>query len=135
MVSSFLWWSFTFMVVIIIRPLNKTGNISIILPRIQRVVVYTASVSIISGIVFFGINTNYQYYKLFYTIWGNIILISGVFSLLVYYNVISGGKMRLIFIHLKLPRKFYNQTPIVLFSMITISLSIMILITRVFIMI
>ena len=61
------------MVVIIIRPLNKTGNLSIILLRIQKVVVYTSTVSIVSGIVFFGINTNYQYYKLFYTTWGNII--------------------------------------------------------------
>ena len=135
MISSFLWWSFTFMVVIIIRPLNKTGNLSIILPRIQKVVLYTATVSIITGIIFFGINTNYQYYKLFYTTWGNIILISGILSLLVYYNVISGGKMRLIFIKLKLPGKFYNQTPIVLFSMITISLTLMILIAKVFIII
>ena len=135
MISSFLWWSFTFMVVIIIRPLNKTGNLSIILPRIQKVVVYTSTVSIVSGIVFFSINANYQYYKLFYTTWGNIILVSGILSLLVYYNVISGGKMRLIFIKLKLPSKFYNQTPIALFSMITISLALMILIAKVFIMI
>lgn len=132
MVSSFLWWSFTFMVVMIIRPFNKTGNLSIILPRIQKIVLYSATVSIMSGIVFFGINTNYEYYKLINTTWGNIILISGILSLLVYYNVISGGKMRLIFIKLKLPSKFYNQTPLALFSMITISLTLMILITKLF---
>jgi hypothetical protein len=85
--------------------------------------------------VFFGINTNYQYYKLFYTIWGNILLISGLLSLMVYYNVISGGKVRLIFIKLKLPSKFYNQTPIALFSMLTISLALMLLIAKVFIVV
>ena len=134
LMSSFLWWSITFVVVVIIRPLNKTGNLSIILPKIQEIVLYTSTVSIVSGFIFFGINTDYQYYKLFYTLWGNIILISGTFSLIVYYNVISGGgKMRSIFIKLKMPIKFYNQTPVVLFSMITISLILMILISKVFI--
>ena len=123
------------MVIIIIRPFNKTGNLSIILPRIQQVVLFAGTISIISGIVLFGFNTNYQYYKLFNTIWGNIILMAGILALLVYYNVISGGKIRLIFIKLKLPRKFYNQTPIILFSMITISIALMILISEVFIII
>jgi hypothetical protein len=131
--SSFLWWSITFVVVLIVRPLNKTGNLSIILPKIQKIVLYTSTVSIISGFIFFGIDTDYQYFKLFYTGWGNMILISGIFSLFVYYNIISGGMMRSIFIKLKMPLKFYNQTPVVLFSMITISIILMILISKVFI--
>ena len=131
--SSFLWWSITFIVVVVIRPLNKTGNLSIILPKIQKIVLYASTVSIVSGFIFFGINADYQYYKLFNTFWGNMILISGVLSLFVYYNVISGGKMRSIFIKLKMPTKFYNQTPIVLFSMITVSLFLMILLSKVII--
>lgn len=131
--SSFLWWSITFVVVVIIRPLNKTGSLSTILPRIQKIVLYDSTVAIVSGFVFFGINTNYQYYKLFNNYWGNLILISGILSLFVYYNVLSGGKIRSIFIKLKMPLKFYNQTPIILFFMITISLILMILISKVFI--
>ncbi len=131
--SSFLWWSITFVVVVIIRPLNKTGKLSIILPKIQKIVLYTSIVSIVSGFIYFGINTDYQYYKLFYTLGGRMILISGVFSILVFYNIISGGKMRSIFIKLKLPLKFYDQTPVVIFSMITISIILMILISKVFV--
>ena len=133
LMSSFLWWSITFVVVVIIRPLNKTGNLSTILPKIQKIVLYDSTVSIVSGFVFFGINTNYQYYKLFNNYWGNLILLSGILSLFVYYNVLSGGKIRSIFIKLKMPLKFYDQTPIILFFMITISLILMILISKVFI--
>ena len=67
LMSSFLWWSITFVVVLIVRPLNKTGNLSIILPKIQKIVLYASTVSIISGFILFGINTDFQYYKLFYT--------------------------------------------------------------------
>jgi hypothetical protein len=62
-------------------------------------------------------------------------LISGIFSLFVYYNVVSGGGMRSIFIKLKMPLKFYNQTPVILFSMITISIILMILISKVLLMV
>lgn len=133
LISSFLWWSITFIVVVVIRPLNKTGNLSIILPKIQKIVLYASTVSVVSGFIFFGINTDYHYYKLFNTFWGNMILISGVLSLFVYYNIITGGMIRSIFIKLKMPTKFYNQTPIVLFSMITVSLFLMILLSKIFI--
>ena len=135
LMSSFLWWSITFVVVLIVRPLNKTGNLSIILPKIQKIVLYASTVSIISGFILFGINTDFQYYKLFYTGWGNIVLISGIFSLFVYFNIISGGGVRLILIKLKMPLKFYNQTPVILFSMITISIILMILISKVLLMV
>lgn len=121
-----------FVVVLIIRPLNKSGSLSIILPKIQKIILYSSIVSITSGLAIFGINTGYQYYKLFYTPWGNLILIAGIFSLFVFYNILSGGKIRSILIKLKMPQKFYNQIPIVLFSMITISLILMILVSKVF---
>jgi hypothetical protein len=135
LMSSFLWWSITFVVVLIVRPLNKTGNLSIILPKIQKIVLYSSTVSIVSGFIFFGIITDFQYNKLFYTWWGNVVLISGISSLFVYFNIVSGGGVRSIFIKLKMPKKFYNQTPIILFSMITISIILMILISKVLLMV
>jgi hypothetical protein len=130
--SSFLWWSITFIVVLIIRPANKNGNLSVILPKIHNIVLYTSTVSIVSGFILFGINTDYQYYKLFFTFWGNAILISGILSLFVYYNIISRCKKRPIIIKLKKPLKFNNQIPLVLFSMITISLKLMIFISKIY---
>ncbi|MGN6708502.1 MAG: hypothetical protein ACTHKF_04060, partial [Candidatus Nitrosocosmicus sp.] len=94
---------------------------------------FVSTISIFSGLVFFGINNNLQYYKLFTTLWGNIILIAGILSLFVYYNVMSGGKIQSIVIKLKFPRKLFNSVPLVLFSMITLCLMLMILISKVFI--
>jgi hypothetical protein len=128
-----MWWSFTITGVFIIRPLNKTGNLSIVLPKIQKIVTFVSTISIFSGLVFFGINNNFQYYKLFTTVWGNIILIAGILSLFVYYNVISGGKIQSFVIKSKFPRKLFNLIPLVLFSMITLCLMLMILISKVFI--
>jgi hypothetical protein len=120
-------------VVFIIRPLNKTGNLSIVLPKIQKIVSFVSTISIFSGLVFFGINNDFQYYKLFTTFWGNIILIAGILSLFVYYNVMSGGKIQSIVIKMKFPRKLFNSIPLVLFSMITLCLMLMILISKIFI--
>jgi hypothetical protein len=120
-------------VVFIIRPLNKTGSLSIVLPKIQKTVSFASTISIFSGLVFFGINNNFQYYKLFTTFWGNIILIAGILSLFVYYNVMSGGKIQSIVIKLKFPRKLFNSIPLILFSMITLCLMLMILISKMFI--
>jgi hypothetical protein len=122
-----------FVVVLIIRPLNKTGSLSVILPKIQKIILYSSTVSIASGLILYGINTGYQYYKLFYTLWGNLILIAGIFSLFVFYNILSGGQLRSILIRLNMPKKFYNQIPMVLFCMITISLFLMILVSKMFI--
>ena len=133
LVSSFLWWSFTVIVVLIIRPLNKTGNLSIVLPRIQIIVSYTSTVSIVSGFIFFGIVSNFQYYKLITTFWGNIIMLAGIFSLFVYYNVMSGGKIQSFVIRLKIHRKLSNKLPLLLLSLITASIMLMILISKVFV--
>src|SRR6476659_9444752 len=62
LMSSFLWWSITFVVVLIVRPLNKIGNFFIILPKIQKIFLYVSTVSIVSGFILFGINTDFQYY-------------------------------------------------------------------------
>jgi nitric oxide reductase large subunit len=130
--SSFLWWSMTFVVLAIIRPLNKKGNLSVILPRFRKIVLCVSTVSIVSGLILFGINSNYRYYELFYTFGGNMVFISGILSLFVYYNVLSGGKNRSITVISKKIKGFNDRIPIMLFSMLTMSLILMILISRVF---
>ena len=133
LVSSFLWWSITFVVVAIIRPANRSGVLSVILPQVQKVVIAVSTVSIISGFVLFGIHTNYQFYELFLTSWGNLIFVSGILSLIVYCNVVSGGKIGSMIIKLKKLPKLANQVPIMFFSMITITLTFMILISKVYV--
>jgi hypothetical protein len=118
--------------VAIIRPLNKKGNLSVILPRFRKIVLCVSTVSIVSGLVLFGINNNYRYYELFYTFEGNTIFISGVLSLFVYYNVLSGGRKRSITVISKKIKGFNGGIPIMLFSMLTLSLILMILISKVF---
>lgn len=133
LVSSFLWWSITFVVVAIIRPANRSGVLSVILPKVQKIVIAASTVSIISGFIIFGISTNYQFYSLFLTSWGNMILVSGILSLIVYCNVVSGGKISEMIIKLNKLPKLANHIPIVFFSMITITLTFMILISKMYV--
>jgi hypothetical protein len=130
--SSFLWWSMTFVVVAIIRPLNKEGNLSAILPRFRKIVLFVSTISIVSGLILFGINNNYRYYELLYTFGGNMVFISGVLSLFVYYNVLMGSKKRSITVISKKIKGFNGRIPIMLFSMLTVSLILMILVSKVF---
>lgn len=133
LVSSFLWWSITFVVVAIIRPANRSGVLSVILPKVQKIVIAVSTVSIISGFIIFGISTNYQFYSLFLTSWGNMILVSGILSLIVYCNVVSGGKISEMIIKLNKLPILPNHIPIVFFSMITITLTFMILVSKVYV--
>ncbi len=121
------------MVVAVIRPANRSGSLSVILPKVQKIVIAVSTVSIISGFILFGINTDYQFYALFLTPWGNMILVAGILSLIVYCNVVSGGKIGAMIIKLNKLPKLANQVPIVFFSMITITLTFMILISKVYV--
>ncbi len=132
LISSFIWWNLMLVVILIIRPLNKNGNLSILLPKIQKIVFYSSITSLISGFILFGVNTNFQYYKLFSTIWGNIIAISGILSLSVFYNIVSGGTLRTILIKINAPKKLYNKIPLIMFSLITLTLILMILLSNIF---
>jgi hypothetical protein len=60
-------------------------------------------------------------------------VLAGIFSLIVYYNVISGGKIQSFVIGLKISRKLSNKLPLVLLSLITASIMLMILISKVFV--
>ncbi len=126
LVSSILWWSITLFVISIIRPYNKTGTLSIILPKVHKTVMYVSTISISSGIFFYMFNSNFQFYKLINTLWGNFILLSGLLSLSVYYHILSNGKKVPLNIKLKKFKRFNYQKPIVLFSLLTISLMLMI---------
>ncbi len=132
LISSFIWWNLMFVVILIIRPLNKNGNLSILLPKFQKIVFYTSIVSLTSGFILFGVNTNFQYYMLFHTTWGNVIVLSGIISLFVFYNISSGGKVRLILIKINAPKELINKIPLIMFSLITITLISMILLTKIF---
>lgn len=121
------------MVVAIIRPANRSGVLSVILPKVQKIVIAVSTVSIISGFIIFGISTNYQFYSLFLTSWGNMILVSGILSLIVYCNVVSGGKISEMIIKLNKLPILPNHIPIVFFSMITITLTFMILVSKVYV--
>jgi hypothetical protein len=56
--------------------------------------------------------------------------VSGILSLIVYCNVVSGGKISAMITKLNKLPKLANQIPIVFFSMITITLAFMILISK-----
>ena len=117
-------------VILIIKPLNKNGDLSILLPKFQKIVFYTSMVSLTSGFILFGVNTDFQYYKLFSTMWGNVIILSGIISLFVFYNIASGAKLRSILIKINAPKGLYNKIPLIMFGLITITLISMILLTK-----
>ena len=90
MIFSLLWWSATFVVIFVIRPVNRTGNLSTVLPRIRRVIIIASTISITSGLTLFGISFNFNIQNFFATTESIFILMSGLLSLIVYYHVLLG---------------------------------------------
>jgi high-affinity Fe2+/Pb2+ permease len=90
MVFSLLWWSTTFVVIFIIRPANRTGNLSIVLPKIRRVIIIASTISITSGLILYGMLFNFNIQNFINTTDSFLILISGLLSLIVYYHVLLG---------------------------------------------
>lgn len=90
MISSLLWWSATFIVIFIIRPANRTGNLSIVLPKIRKVIIIASTISITSGLIVLGTSFNFSIQNLINTTKSILILISGFFSLIVYYHILFG---------------------------------------------
>ena len=121
-ISSILWWSVTLIVVTIIRPLNGGGNLSIILPRVRKLVIFTSTISIISGFVLFGLNSNFQFEDLIHTTKGNVILFSGSLSLIVYYHVLSGSKPNSVASKLHKVLKLTRFIPYIMFGFLTTAL-------------
>ena len=114
-------------VITIIRPLNKGGNFSIILPQIRRLVIFASTISIASGIVLFGFNSNFQFEDLVYTTNGNVILFSGYLSLIVYYHVLSGSNPNSMVSKLHKVLKLNKFIPPIMFGFLTTAMVSMIL--------
>jgi hypothetical protein len=89
-ISSLLWWSATFIVIFIIRPANRTGNLSIVLPKIRKVIIITSTISITSGLIVLGSSFNFSIQNFINTTKGILILISGFFSFIVYCHILLG---------------------------------------------
>lgn len=114
-------------VIAIIRPLNKGGNLSIMLPQIRRIIIFASTISIASGFVLFGFNSNFQFEGLVYTSNGNVILFSGCLSLIVYLHVLSGSNPNSMVSKFHKVLKLNKFIPSTMFGFLTIAMVSMIL--------
>jgi hypothetical protein len=132
--SSVLWWGITFFVFFILRPVNREGSYSLILPRIHRFILPISTISILSGIVLTFININFDPYRLFNTIWGYLVIIGGLFSIPVYLVILSQSKPVNIKIQLNKKKNFNKKIlpPYFLFILLSITIFIMVFVTKVF---
>jgi len=125
MVFSILWWSTTLVVIFIIRPSNKTGNLSYILPKIRRLVIIASSVSIFSGLVLYGLFSNLDIGSYVYSYPGFVILISGSLSLVVYFHVLNGGQHKYFAVKNSMGLNIRKYIPFIMFGLLTITLILM----------
>ena len=127
--SAILWWSITFFVIFILRPINKTGSLSILLPRIHKFIIPISTITLISGLLLLIINIEGVIARILESIWGEMILTGGSFSLPVYIHILLRLKKRNIKLQLKrIEKSIKTQTilPYILFSFLSISIGIMI---------
>ena len=132
--SSVLWWGITFFVFFILRPVNREGSYSLILPRIHQFILTISTISILSGIVLTLININFDPYRLFNTIWGYLLIIGGLFSIPVYLVILSQSKLVNIKIQLNKKKNFKKKIlpPYLLFILLSITIIIMVFVTKLF---
>jgi hypothetical protein len=132
--SSVLWWGITFFVFFILRPVNREGSYSLILPRIHRFILPISTISILSGIALTFININFDPYRLFNTIWGYLVIIGGLFSIPVYLVILSQSKPVTFKIQLNKKKNFKKKIlpPYFLFILLSITIFIMVFVTKVF---
>ena len=132
--SSVLWWGITFFVFFILRPVNREGSYSLILPRIHQFILPISSISILSGIALTFININFDSYRLFNTIWGYLLIIGGMFSIPVYLVILSQSKLGNIKIQLNIKKNLKKKIlpPYILFILLSITILIMVFVTKLF---
>ncbi len=132
--SSVLLWGITFFVFFILRPVNREGSLSLILPRIHRFILPISTISILSGIALTFININFDPYRLFNTIWGYLLIIGGLFSIPVYLVILSQSKAGNIKIQLNKKKNFKKKIlpPYLLFILLSITIIIMVFVTKLF---
>ncbi|MGE3858622.1 MAG: hypothetical protein AB7F53_01395 [Nitrososphaeraceae archaeon] len=122
----------TFFVIFILRPVNKTGVYSPILPRIHKFVIPLSTLSIISGSILTMINIDFEIDRLFESIWGYLLVIGGSFSIPVYLIVIFRSKKpdRKLQLRKKKSFQYNNYIPYVAFLLLSITISLMIFVTH-----
>ena len=132
--SSVLWWGITFFVFFILRPVNREGSYSLILPRIHQFILPISTISILSGIALTFININFDPCRLFNTIWGYLLIIGGLFSIPVYLVILSQSKLGNIKIQLNKKKNFKKKIlpPYLLFILLSITIFIMVFVTKLF---
>ena len=132
--SSVLWWGITFFVFFILRPVNREGSYSLILPRIHRFILPISTISILSGIALTFININFDPYRLFNTIWGYLLIVGGLFSIPVYLFILSQSKPGNTKIQLNKKENFKKKIlpPYLLFILLSITILIMVFVTNLF---
>lgn len=133
MVFSILWWSITLIVIFVIRPSNKTGNLSSILPKIRKLVIIASSISIFSGLLLYGLFSNLDITSYVNSYPRFVILISGSLSLIVYFHVLNGGRHKHVSVKnsmgLNIRRKY---VPFVMFGLLTITLILMVIVSTIY---
>ncbi len=132
--SSVLWWGLTFFVVFILRPVNRKGSYSLILPRIHKFILPISTVSIISGLALTFININFDPNRLFNSLWVYMLIFGGLFSIPVYLVILFRSKKRTVKIQLSKRTNFKktNLLPFLLFALLSSTIFIMIFVTKFF---
>ena len=131
--SAVLWWGITSFVIFIMRPINKGGSLSILLPRIHKFIIPISTVTLISGFLLLMINTEGDFSRILTSMWGKMILLGGSFSIPVYIIILIRSKTRNINLKFNRNKKSIKSKPIlpyILFSLLSISIGIMIFITN-----
>ena len=131
--SAILWWSITFFVIFILNPINKSGSLSILLPRIHKFIISISTVTLISGILLLIINIEGNFSTIWTSIWGKMILLGGSFSIPVYIIILIRSKTRNLNLKLNRNKKSIKSKtilPYILFSLLSISIGTMVFITK-----
>lgn len=131
MIFSIFWWSITFVVIFVIRPSNRSGELSIMLPKIRRIIIITSTISITTGLISFGILTNFEVQNFANTKKGILILLSGSLSLIVYYHILSGYFRNSLTRNNHINRMFIKFLPYAMFSLLTTTMIFMVIASRI----
>ena len=132
MVFSILWWSTTMIVIFVIRPSNKTGILFPILPKIRKLIIFTSSISIFSGLILYGLLSNLNFQSYFYSSHGFNILVSGSFSLIVYFHILRGSRHKLVSMNNSFEKQIKKYTPFIMFGLLTFTMVLMILTSTIY---
>lgn len=131
MIFSLLWWSTTFVVIFVIRPVNRTGNLSVVLPRIRKIILIASTISIVSGLILFWLLFDFGGHTLVITTKGILILTSGSLSLVVYYHILLGTRTRLSYSKSNMQKGIVlvKGMPYLMFGFLTITMISMVIVS------